>query len=52
MITVYLNDREASYVELQNLEVEDGWAHGLNLDGRYIHIPASSILYIEDDNDD
>lgn len=52
MITVYLNDREASYIELQNLEVEKQWAHGLDLDGQSIHIPSGSILYIEEKNDD
>ena len=44
LITVYLNDREASYIDFkQVLGTDDGgiWFTG----GDRIHIPISSILY-------
>ena len=52
MITAYLNDHEASCIELQTLISKDNWAHGVDTDGNDIHIPSTSILYIEEDNDD
>lgn len=52
MITVYLNDHEASYIKLQTLISKDNWVHGVDTDGNDIHIPSTSILYIEEDNDD
>lgn len=53
MITVYLNDHGgANYIEPQTLVIKDDWAHGVDTDGRDIHIPSTSILYIEEDSDD
>lgn len=52
MITVYLNDYGADYIELQTLVIKDDWAHGVDTDGRDIHIPLTSILYIVEDSDD
>ena len=52
MITVYLNDHGADYIELQTLVIKDYWAHGVDTDGRDIHIPSTSILYIVEDSDD
>lgn len=52
MITVYLNDHGADYIELQTLVIKDDWAHGVDTDGRDIHIPSTSILYIVEDSDD
>lgn len=52
MITVYLKNHGADYIELQTLAIKYGWAHGVDTDGRDIHIPLTSILYIEEDSDD
>lgn len=52
MITVYLKNHGADYIELQTLAIKDDWAHGVDTDGRDIHIPLTSILYIEEDSDD
>ena len=48
LTTVYLNDREASYIDFkQVLGTDDGgiWFTGISVDGDRIHIPISSILY-------
>lgn len=52
MITVYLNNQGIDYIELQTLAIKDGWAYGVDTDGRDIHIPSASILYIVEDSDD
>lgn len=52
MITVYLNDHGAGYIELQTLVIKDDWAHGVDIYGRDIHISSTSILYIVEDSDD
>ena len=51
MITAYLNDHEASYIDLKSVEVKNGWPHGLDMDSRMVHIPSSLILYIVDNPD-
>lgn len=52
MITVYLNNHGISDIELQTLATKDGWVHGVDIYGRDIYIPLTSILYIEEDSDD
>lgn len=52
MITVYLNNHRADYIELQTLAIKDNWAHGVDTDGKDIYIPLTSILYTEEDSDD
>lgn len=50
MTTVYLNDREASYIDFKELDWKGikGWLDGITPDGSAIHIPVSSILYVEE----
>lgn len=49
---VYLNDRDENYVELSHLGVSDeNFIHGVTADEHTIHIPVSSVLYVEEDND-
>lgn len=52
MIIVYLNDHGTNDIELQNLVIKDGWAHGVDIYGRDTYILSTSILYIEEDSDD
>lgn len=52
MITVYLNNHGVSDIELQTLVIKDGWAYGVDTDGKDIYIPLTSILYTEEYSDD
>lgn len=52
MITVYLNNHRADYIELQTLVIKDNWAYGVDTDGKDIYIPLTSILYTEEYSDD
>ena len=50
---VYLNDHDESYVELAHMGVSDeNFVHGIEANGHKIHIPVSSVLYVEEDIDD
>lgn len=53
MTTAYLNDREASYIDLENILSmnTEGWFKAIDMDGNKINIPINSILYVEEDNE-
>lgn len=48
MTTVYLNDQEASYIDLKTVQDTnaEGWFNAVDIHGQYVHIPISSILYV------
>ena len=51
--TVYLNDRDATYIELAQLNsADENFVNGKSDTGHKIHIPTHSVLYVEEDLDD
>ena len=51
--TVYLNDRDATYIELAQLNsADENFVNGKSNTGHKIHIPTHSVLYVEEDLDD
>lgn len=52
MITVYLNNHRADYIELQTLVIKDNWVYGVDMYGRNTYFPLTSILYTVEDSDD
>lgn len=51
--TVYLNDRDATYIELAQLNsADENFVNGKSNTGYKIHIPTHSVLYVEEDLDD
>ncbi len=53
MTTVYLNDEDRTYLDLSSVDVIDNlWLYGRTDVGNKIRIPISSILYVEEDEDE
>lgn len=50
--TIYLNDREASYIDLDCLSsIDERFVNGRDNFGHEVHIPIHSILYIAENLD-